>query len=98
MSRVEREGSTPVTRTLPGHEDAYINLPDPDVTAAGRPDDHPYNFGFVTGMGRLLIAHPRIGPAFLQFFNEIMFVPGALDRQEREFVAAVAASAQNCFY
>lgn len=78
--------------------DAYIQLPDPRVTAAGRPADHPYNFGFVTGMSRLLTAHPRIGPPFLRLFAEIMFAPGALDRQEREFVAAVAASAQNCFY
>jgi hypothetical protein len=78
--------------------EAYIELPDPEATAAGRPADHPYNFGFVTGMSRLLIAHPRIGPAFLSLFAEIMFVPGALDRLEREFVAAVAASAQNCFY
>lgn len=77
---------------------AYITLPDPDVVAAGRPADHPYNFGFVTGMGRLLAAHPRIGPAFMRLFAETMFAPGALDRREREFVAAVAASAQTCFY
>lgn len=80
------------------HEDAYIDLPGPEVTAKKRPADHPYNFGFVTGMSRLLIAHRRIGPVFLQLFAEIMFTPGALDRAEREFVAAVAASAQNCFY
>lgn len=80
------------------HEDAFIKLPDPEITVAARPADHPYNFGFVTGMSRLLTAHRRIGPAFLQLFAEIMFAPGALDRAEREFVAAVAASAQNCFY
>jgi hypothetical protein len=49
-------------------------------------------------MSRLLMAHPRIGPAFLQLFSQIMFEPGALSRQEREFVAAVTASVQNCFY
>ncbi len=49
-------------------------------------------------MGRLLMAHPRIGPAFQALFAEIMFAPGALDRQEREMIAAVAASAQTCFY
>lgn len=85
-------------RAVSQHKDAYIDLPDAEATAAGRPGDHPYNFGFVTGMSRLLTAHPRIGPAFLQLFSEIMFVPGALDRQEREFVAAVTAAAQNCFY
>ncbi len=79
-------------------EDAYIALPAPELVAASRPSDHPYDFGFVTGMGRLLAAHERIGPAFMALFAEIMFAPGALDRREREFVAAVAASAQSCFY
>lgn len=79
-------------------DDAYITLPDREATAASRPAEHPYNFGFVTGMSRLLSAHPRIGPAFQRLYGEIMFAPGALDRQEREFVAAVAASAQSCFY
>lgn len=79
-------------------QDAYIELPDRERAEAARPADHPYNFGFVTGMGRLLMAHPRIGPAFQALFAEIMFAPGALDRREREFVAAIAASAQNCFY
>jgi hypothetical protein len=83
----------------PDHiDDAYIRLADPAVVAANRPDDHPYNFGSPTGMSRLLMAHPRIGPAFLGLFSEIMFEPGALSRQEREFVAAVTASTQNCFY
>jgi len=56
------------------------------------------DFGFVAPMGRLLMAHPRIGPASQALFSEIMFAPGALDRQEREMIAAVAASAQTCFY
>ena len=77
---------------------AYIELPDEETVAASRPDDHPYNFGFVTPMSRLLTAHPRIGPVFQALFGEIMFAPGALDRGEREFVAAVAAFAQSCFY
>ena len=78
--------------------DAYIQLPSKDEAAAARPDGHPYDFGFVTGMSRLLMAHPRIGPAFQGLFAEIMFAPGQLDRQERELIAAVAASAQTCFY
>ena len=78
-------------------EVAYIALPPSEEIP--RPADHPYNFGGpVTGMGRLLAAHPRIGPKFNTLFAEIMFAPGALDRQERELAAAVAASAQTCFY
>ena len=58
-----------------------------------------YNFGFVANMGRLLRAHPRIGRRFLGLFAEIMFAPeGALDRREREMIAAVAAAAQDCHY
>ena len=49
-------------------------------------------------MGRLLMAHPRLGPPFLQLFGEIMFAPGALTRRERELVAAVTAAGQDCFY
>ncbi|MDQ6751412.1 MAG: hypothetical protein M3Z33_11750 [Actinomycetota bacterium] len=82
----------------PQDGDAYIRLPSPEAMVAARPADHPYNFGFATGMGRLLMAHPRIGPAFQALFSQIMFAPGALDRQEREMLAAVAASAQTCFY
>ena len=78
--------------------DAYVRLPPPEEIVRSRPADHPYNFGFVTGMSRLLMAHPRIGPAFMALFGEIMFSPGALDRREREMVAAVAAAAQRCFY
>jgi hypothetical protein len=79
-------------------DDAYIALPSTEAAAAARPVDHPYSFGFVGSMGRLLMAHPRIGPAFQAMFGAIMFAPGALDRQEREMVAAVTASAQACFY
>lgn len=83
----------------PGSErQCWIDLPGPESLAQTRPADHPYNFGFASGMARLLAAHPRIGPAFMQLFSAIMFAPGQLDRQEREMVAAVAASAQECFY
>ena len=58
----------------------------------------PYDFGFIFGMERLLSAHPRIGPAMQRAFAEIMFAPGALDRAEREMVAAVASAAQRCKY
>lgn len=78
--------------------DAYIALPSIEEVGATRGPHHPYNFGFVTGMARMLNAHPRIGPALQALFAEIMFAPGALSRQERELIAAVAASAQACFY
>lgn len=58
----------------------------------------PYDFGFLGDMSRLLAAHPRIGPAMQKAFMEIMFAPGALDRAEREMVAAVASAAQVCEY
>jgi alkylhydroperoxidase family enzyme len=78
--------------------DAYVALPGEEQLDAARPVDHPYNFGFPTAMGRVLMAHPRIGPAFQAMFAAIMFEPGALERPEREMVAAVAASAQYCHY
>ena len=81
-------------------QQAFIALPTPDELRA-RSDGPPpssYNFGYVGGMGRLLAAHPRIGPAMQAAFREIMFAPGALDRAEREMVAAVASAAQDCVY
>ncbi len=60
--------------------------------------DHPYNFGQVANMSRLLMTHPDIGHKFGALFSQIMFEPGQLDRAEREMVAAVAAGAQDCFY
>ena len=77
---------------------AYVRLATPDEVEASRPPDHPYNFGFATGMSRLLMAHPRIGRSFLATYAEIMFAPGQLDRAEREMIAGVAAAAQFCHY
>ena len=57
-----------------------------------------YNFGFIGGMSRLLAAHERIGRALQAAFYEMMFAPGALDRAEREMLAAVASAAQDCEY
>ncbi len=60
---------------------------------------HPYDFGFMPAMARLIAAHGRIGQAFRALFSQIMFAPeGELTRHEREMVTAVAASAQDCFY
>jgi alkylhydroperoxidase/carboxymuconolactone decarboxylase family protein YurZ len=49
-------------------------------------------------MGRLMAVHERIGPAAGALFHEIMFAPGALERWEREMIAAVSAAAQDCHY
>jgi len=80
----------------------FITLPTPEeLRARAAPAPAPassYNFGIVAGMGSLLAAHPRIGPAMQRAFAEIMFAPGALDRAEREMVAAVASAAQDCEY
>jgi len=57
-----------------------------------------YEFSFLPAMGRLIMAHPLIGPAFVQLLSTVMFGAGELSRREREIVASVSASAQDCFY
>ena len=72
-----------------------------DIYSAKRSADirQPYEFGFMPAMARLIAAHGRIGPAFSGLFSQIMFSSdGKLTRHEREMVAAVASSAQDCFY
>jgi alkylhydroperoxidase/carboxymuconolactone decarboxylase family protein YurZ len=79
----------------------FITLPtDEEMRARGeRSGMKPtYNFGFIGGMSRLLAAHERIGKALQAAFIEMMFAPGALDRAEREMLAAVASAAQDCEY
>ena len=81
--------------------EAWVAIPDeaerraqmPPGTRAGG-----YDYGFLPAMGRLLSVHEEIGPAFSNLFRAVMFGPGILRRQEREMVAAVAASAQDCHY
>jgi alkylhydroperoxidase/carboxymuconolactone decarboxylase family protein YurZ len=77
--------------------DAWVQLPDAK-SLAPLFENHPYNFGFVAAMGRLIAAHDSIGPSFAALFNQILFAKGALSRAEREMVAAVAAAAQDCHY
>ncbi|HEX9945008.1 MAG TPA: carboxymuconolactone decarboxylase family protein [Thermoanaerobaculia bacterium] len=81
-------------------QQAFITLPTPEELRSrpGGPKPSSYNFGYPSGMGRLLAAHERIGRAMQATFHEIMFAPGALDRAEREMVAAVASAAQDCEY
>jgi hypothetical protein len=78
----------------------FITLPtDEELRAQMKPGvKSPYDFGFVGGMSRLLSAHERLGAAMRGFFAEVMFAPGALSRDEREMVAAVASAAQDCEY
>ena len=57
-----------------------------------------YQFGFIPAMGRLLAVHDQIGPAFGNLYMQIMFAPGHLSRIERETIAGVTASAQDCHY
>jgi hypothetical protein len=79
---------------------AWVAVPSEEEIRAGiQPGSKiPYDFGFIPGMRRLLMAHDRLGPAFTALFRQVMFEPGHLSRAEREMVAAVAASAQDCHY
>ena len=83
-------------KTMP---DAWIELvPKEKLQEEAAHSKHPYNFGFIAGMSRLVRTHPRIGEAFGRLFAEVMFKPGRLSRREREMIAAVTAGAQDCFY
>ena len=88
--------------TPSGRAEAWIQLPsEDDVRAAAGGKSHPYEAfmdGHIALMGRLILAHPTIGPAMRQLSSAVLFGPGALTRAEREMVAAVTASAQRCFY
>jgi hypothetical protein len=92
---------TPQTPQEPHEPSPFIALPtdaEMHARAAASGQKSPYDFGFISGMGRLLAAHERIGPAMQRTFFEIMFAPGALTRAEREMIAAVASAAQDCEY
>jgi alkylhydroperoxidase family enzyme len=81
--------------------DAWVQMPSEDDLRAFFPRGSglPYDFGFLPGMMRLILAHGRIGRALAALFAEIMFSPeGRLSRSEREMVAAVASAAQDCHY
>ena len=78
--------------------DAWVAMPSEADIRDQFPSGHPYDFGFIAGMQRLVMAHMGIAPFFGALFRQIMFEPGALERREREMVAAVAAAAQDCHY
>ncbi len=85
--------------------EAWVKIPSSDDMIGNLPADrtapvHAYDFGsFFPAMGRLIMAHGRIGAKFGQLFSEIMFSEeGTLDRREREMVAAVTSAGQDCHY
>lgn len=85
--------------TNPKHDEAWIGLPsEEELRQAGPGGRSPYDFGFVSAMGKLMAAHPGIAPSFRAHFKAVMFDPGVLSRAEREMVAAVTSAAQECFY
>jgi alkylhydroperoxidase/carboxymuconolactone decarboxylase family protein YurZ len=73
-------------------------MPSEDDIRARFGSGHPYDFGFIPAMARLVGAHRRLAPFFSGLFAQIMFAPGALTRREREMVASVTAAAQDCHY
>jgi hypothetical protein len=77
---------------------AWVKVPTEDELGWNAGSGGGYEFAFLPAMGRLVMAHPRIGPAFVQLLSTVMFGPGFLSRRERELVAAVSAVAQDCFY
>ena len=83
---------------MTGVRDAWVAMPSEEEIQKVMPPGHPYDFGFVPAMVRLVMAHEEIGALFGGLFGRIMFGPGALTRTEREMVAASAAAAQDCFY
>ncbi len=78
--------------------DAWVAIPGEAEVRPYMGSGHPYDFGFIPAMARLIFAHERIAPHFGALFAQIMFVPGSLTRREREMVAAVASAAQDCHY
>jgi hypothetical protein len=78
--------------------EAWVKIPSESELGWTAEAGTGYDFIFLPAMGRLIMAHPRIGPAFIQLLAIVMFEPGALSRRERELVASVSAAAQDCFY
>jgi len=82
--------------------EAWVRLPSEEEVRS-TPGRRPHRYeallgGVIAQMGRLIMAHPVIGPALGQLSGTVLFGPGALSRPERELVAAVTAAAQDCFY
>ena len=78
--------------------EAWVVIPTAEELGWSPESGGGYGFEFLPAMGRLIMAHPLIGPAFVQLLATVMFGPGSLSRRERELVASVSAAAQDCFY
>ncbi len=78
--------------------EAWVDLPSETELGWDAKAGGGYDFGFLPAMGRLVMAHPGIGPAFVQLLSTVMFGPGSLTRREREMIGGVASAAQDCFY
>ncbi len=89
---VKKDGSNPAA------PEAWVAMPDEATVRSYMGSGHPYDFGFLPAMARLVSAHTGIAPFFGALFRQIMFAPGSLERREREMVAAVSAAAQDCHY
>jgi len=79
-------------------KEAWVDVPTEEELGWTAEPGGGYEFSFLPAMGRLIMAHPLIGPAFVQLLSIVMFGPGELSRRERELVASVSAAAQDCFY
>lgn len=77
---------------------AWVQTPPEEVVRAYVGRGHPYDFGFIPAMSRLVAAHAEIAPFFGALYRRIMFGDSVMTRRERELVAAVAAAAQDCHY
>ena len=78
--------------------EAWVRIPTAEELGWNAESGGGYDFTFLPAMGRLIMAHPVIGPSFVQMLATVMFGPGCLSRRERELVASVSAAAQDCFY
>ena len=84
-----------VRKTVP---ESWVSMPSEAEIRARFGSGHPYDFGFIPAMARLVATHGRIAPFFGALFQQIMFAPGGLERREREMIAAVTSAAQDCHY
>jgi hypothetical protein len=90
--------SAPRRGRVPMGKGAWVEIPTAEELGWNADSAGGYGFAFLPAMGRLIMAHPVIGPAFVQLLSTVMFGAGALSRQERELVATASAAAQDCFY
>jgi hypothetical protein len=88
-----------VDTTIP---DAWITLVSHEEALARRPRGGArrgrLELPTIANMGRLLMTHPRIGPAFNGLMREVMAGSETLSPAECQMIAAVSTAAQDCHY